>query len=356
MSVLIKPDVPFSLDAAAAFGFGPNSGRPKPDKGIMRLAFVTDDLRHHAGVELSQDADGTVIASIDSDDQMDAVTRQVRRILSLDHPGGEWLAVGERDPVIGRLQRAHAGLRPVLFHSPYEAAVWAIISARRQRTQAATLRTRIASEYGRTFTIAGQRKYAFPLPEQLLALDTISGVDDIRLQRLHGIARRARRQPGTSLAAGHGTGARAQKLDDAGRHRAHLRHFDPAARHRGDRRYDVQRASPRKLRLSLLRSRPSRRAAGAATGHLRPLAPFSNLDRRADPRGRRQGRAAVRPAPHARLNGAPVPRLRALRRRRLRPHRRTTPLSDSAARRGGAAVSPGRRRWANLEYRDVAGG
>ena len=191
MSVLIKPDVPFSLDAAAAFGFGPNSGRPKPDKGIMRLAFVTDDLRHHAGVELSQDANGTVSASIYSDDQMDAVTRQVRRILSLDHPGGEWLAVGERDPVIGRLQRAHAGLRPVLFHSPYEAAVWAIISARRQRTQAATLRTRIASEYGRTFTIAGQRTYAFPLPEQLLALDTISGVDDIRLQRLHGIARAA---------------------------------------------------------------------------------------------------------------------------------------------------------------------
>jgi DNA-3-methyladenine glycosylase II len=191
MIVSITPDVPFSLDAAAAFGFGPNSGRPKPDQGIMRLAFVTDDLRHYAGVRLSQDADGTVIASIDSDYRTDAVTRQVRRILSLDSPGAEWLAAGERDPVIGRLQRAHAGLRPVLFHSPYEAAVWAIISARRQRTQAAALRTRIASEYGQTFSIAGQQAHAFPLPERLLALDAISGIDDVRLQRLHGIARAA---------------------------------------------------------------------------------------------------------------------------------------------------------------------
>jgi DNA-3-methyladenine glycosylase II len=191
MSVSITPDVPFSLDAAAAFSFGPNTGRPSPDEGVMRLAFVTDDLRHHAGVELSQEADGTVIASIDSDGPVDAVTRQVSRILSLDHPGREWLAAGERDRVVGCLQRDYAGLRPVLFHSPYEAAAWSIISARRQRTQAAALRTRIAREHGRTFTIAGEQVHAFPLPGRLLALDAISGVDGVRLQRLQGIARAA---------------------------------------------------------------------------------------------------------------------------------------------------------------------
>ncbi len=192
MNVSITPDIPFSLDAAAAFGFGPNMGRPKPDRGIMRLAFVTDDLRQHAGVELRQEADGTVIAAIDSDAETGEVLAQVRRILSLDHPGREWLAAGERDPVLGRLQHAHAGLRPVLFHSPYEAAAWSIISARRQRAQAATLRTRIAREHGRTFTLAGEEVHAFPLPERLLALDaTISGIDGVRLQRLHGIARAA---------------------------------------------------------------------------------------------------------------------------------------------------------------------
>jgi hypothetical protein len=62
----LHPDTPFSLGAAAAFGFGPRAGRPKPDTDEMRLAFVTDDLGHHAGVHLVQRPDGTIIAAIDS--------------------------------------------------------------------------------------------------------------------------------------------------------------------------------------------------------------------------------------------------------------------------------------------------
>ena len=49
MTFSITPGAPFSLDAAAAFGFGPNTGRPAPERGVMRLAMVTDDLVHHAG-------------------------------------------------------------------------------------------------------------------------------------------------------------------------------------------------------------------------------------------------------------------------------------------------------------------
>ena len=43
-SFTVIPDGPFSLAAAAAFGSGPNTGRPTPAGGEMRLAFVTDDL------------------------------------------------------------------------------------------------------------------------------------------------------------------------------------------------------------------------------------------------------------------------------------------------------------------------
>src|ERR1700694_2526413 len=50
----ITPDAPFSLAAAAAFGFGPNTGRPKPEAGEMRLGFVTDDLHRHAAAHLTQ--------------------------------------------------------------------------------------------------------------------------------------------------------------------------------------------------------------------------------------------------------------------------------------------------------------
>jgi DNA-3-methyladenine glycosylase II len=187
----LHPDGPFSLGAAAAFGFGPRTGRPEPDTDEMRLAFVTDDLRHHAGVNLAQRPDGTITADIDTGAAPDAVIGQVRRILSLDRPAAGWVAAGERDPVLGGLQRAQDWLRPVLFHSPYEAAAWSIISARRYRAQAAAVRARICAAAGGTLTVAGEDIPAFPLPADLLAADTLPGMGEGRVAWLHAVARAA---------------------------------------------------------------------------------------------------------------------------------------------------------------------
>jgi DNA-3-methyladenine glycosylase II len=188
---VIEPDVPFSLGAAASFGFGPNMGRPKPEGDVMRLAFVLDGHAEHAGVLLRQRADGAIEATVDGTRVATAAERQVRRILSLDHPGKGWLAVGRRDPVIGRLQQDHPGLRPVLFHSPYEGAAWSVISHRRGRTQAAPLRTRLSAELGRTFELGGETLAAFPLPDTLATLKTFPGFEPQRIERLRGIARAA---------------------------------------------------------------------------------------------------------------------------------------------------------------------
>jgi DNA-3-methyladenine glycosylase II len=187
----ITPDAPFSLAASAAFGFGPNMGRPKPEGAQMRLAFVTDDLRGQAGVHLTQDGDGPVHATLEGEADPAAVNRQVARILCLDHSGPDWLTVGERDPVVGELQRTHPGFRPVLFHSPYEAAAWSVISARRNRTQAAALRTRLSQAYGREFVLAGEPAHAFPVPERLLTVEAFPGFEPVRITRLHAIARAA---------------------------------------------------------------------------------------------------------------------------------------------------------------------
>lgn len=187
----IQPDEPFSLAAAAGFGFGPNTGRPEPSGNEMRLAFVTDDMRHHAGVRLAQVPGGAIAVTVDTEADPAAVLRQVRRILSLDHADGPWAGVGARDPVIGALQAEHAGLRPVLFHSPYEAAAWAIISARRYRGQAAAIRMRISAELGQTFTVGGAEIHAFPLPGQLLEAETIRSMAPNRVTWLHAVARAA---------------------------------------------------------------------------------------------------------------------------------------------------------------------
>jgi DNA-3-methyladenine glycosylase II len=189
MNFTVTPDAPFSLAAAAAFGFGPNTGRPADSE--MRLAFVTDDMSHHACVRLTQDPGGTVTGRVETDGDAGAAWRQALRVLSLDRPARRWPEVGARDPVIGRLQREHAGLRPVLFHSPYEAAAWSIISARRYRGQAAVIRDRLSAELGATFGAGSEARHAFPLPHRLLKAESLRSVAPQRVAWLHAVARAA---------------------------------------------------------------------------------------------------------------------------------------------------------------------
>jgi DNA-3-methyladenine glycosylase II len=115
----------------------------------------------------------------------------VARILSLDHDGTAFADVGRQDPAIGRLQRTAPGLRPVLFHSPYEAAAWSVLSARRARSQAIALRSRLSQQYGRAFTVAGRVEHAFPTPDALLTVDGLPGLPAPRVLWLHGIGRAA---------------------------------------------------------------------------------------------------------------------------------------------------------------------
>jgi DNA-3-methyladenine glycosylase II len=189
--VTITPDGEFSLAAAASFGFGPNTGRPKPDGDSMSLAFVADDLRHHAAAVVTQDARGLVHAQLFGDADADLVEAQVRRVLSLDQSGRAWAEVGARDEVIGRLQHEHRGLRPVLFHSPYEAAAWSILSQRRHRAQATAVRKRLSAAHGRVFQLPSGDLEAFPIPEDLLRVKTFPGLEPLRVERLHAVARAA---------------------------------------------------------------------------------------------------------------------------------------------------------------------
>jgi hypothetical protein len=113
----IEPDGPFSLELARGFGFGPRAGEAEPG-GPLRLVFPLDDLSGHGAALVRQDeVDRPVEVEVVAGNA-EGVVRQVSRILSLDRSGGAWATVGERDEVIGRLQREHHGLRPVLFHSP----------------------------------------------------------------------------------------------------------------------------------------------------------------------------------------------------------------------------------------------
>jgi DNA-3-methyladenine glycosylase II len=191
----IRPRGEFSLRAAAEFGFGPTEGRPPPYDGAMRLAFAVDGRRGYAGAVLRRpEPDGPVEVelSLRGDAAPTSALGQVARIVSLDHDGTAFAAVGEADPVLGALQRAHPGERPVLFHSPYEAAAWSIISARRPAAAAAGVRQALAAELGETFELAGRTLWAFPQPGRLLEIgDQFPGLNTAKVQRLRALAEAA---------------------------------------------------------------------------------------------------------------------------------------------------------------------
>jgi DNA-3-methyladenine glycosylase II len=189
----IVPQGPFSLEAAATFGFGPTEGRAPAWDGALRLAFPVDGGRGHAGAVLRQpEPDGPVQVALElRDAEAGAALSQAARILSLDHDGRDFERLGAADRVLGALQQAHPGQRPVLFPSPYEAAAWSVISARRPTAQGARVRTQLGTDLGATFDLDGVAHTAFPQPDRLLDVGEVAGLDDTKVQRLHAVARAA---------------------------------------------------------------------------------------------------------------------------------------------------------------------
>ena len=187
----ISPQGPFSLAEAAAFGFGQRDGRDRD--GVMRLAFCLDGYTEQVGVEVRQDDTGDVngMAFMSPGTDPAAVRAQVARVLSLDHDAAEFVRAGERDPVIGRLQAAAPGLRPPLFYSPYEAAAWSVLSARRPAKQMMQVRALLSEAHGRVFALAGQELAAFPTPGRLFRVTSFPGIGADKIERLHGVARAA---------------------------------------------------------------------------------------------------------------------------------------------------------------------
>jgi DNA-3-methyladenine glycosylase II len=187
----LVPVGPFSLEAAATFGFGPTEGQPLRFDGAMRIAFPVDGGSGYAGAVLRQSAaDQEITVELQSTRTADPqlALKQIARIISIDYDGNEFLGVGERDRVIAELQTRFPGHRPVLFHSPYEAAAWSIISARKPSATAARTRTAISERLGHSFTLAGQTVHAFPQPAALSDLTNFPGLNQTKARRLHKIA------------------------------------------------------------------------------------------------------------------------------------------------------------------------
>ncbi|MFG2040141.1 DNA-3-methyladenine glycosylase family protein [Dactylosporangium sp. NPDC048998] len=167
--------------------------RPAGDPRSILMAFPVEGWARSAAVLLRQTGDDTVEGEVHGPsagdrDAAEAAWRQALAVLSLDEDGSGYPLAGERDPVIGALQREHAYLRPVLFHSPYEAACAFVIAHRMRVEQGRAIRARIARAHGEAFEVAGATAHAFPAPQVLRRLSELPGVGAEKVARLHGIA------------------------------------------------------------------------------------------------------------------------------------------------------------------------
>jgi 3-methyladenine DNA glycosylase/8-oxoguanine DNA glycosylase len=194
----VTPRGPFDLLASSAFleGFTPAS-RPDAaaEPGVLRFAFPVERGWEHVGVLARQvpHAPGVTAGTVEltvhgPPEAVPAAHEQARRILSLDVDGSGFGEVGRRDEVVGELQARWRGLRPVLFHSPYEAACWAILSQRIRMTQAAALKDRIAERLGERIDVGGRTLGSFPAPERLRELAEMPGLPRQKVLRLHTLA------------------------------------------------------------------------------------------------------------------------------------------------------------------------
>ena len=183
----VTPGGPFDLaNQNSYFGGWPTVG------DAVAMAFPVEGWKSSAAVLVRQ-AGALVTGEVHGPTGAEAerAWHQALAALSLDVDGAGYPEVGRRDPAIGRLQEEYRFVRPVLFHSPYEAACGFTIGHRLSIAQARRTRREIADIHGEVFEFRDNTLHAFPTPGQLLKLDSLPGVAEAKIERLHAFARAA---------------------------------------------------------------------------------------------------------------------------------------------------------------------
>lgn len=182
----MKLNAPFSLaNTNPYFGGWASSGM---DQQAIAMTFPVEGWQTSAAVIIRQNNDWISGEVSPENDNAELAWKQALAVLSLDVDPQGWPEVGQHDPVIGHLQTKYQFLRPVLFHSPYEAAASFIIGHRMTMQQGRAIRQAMAQEVGDKVRIDNGQLFAFPRPQILRELSAFKGINSEKIHRLRGIA------------------------------------------------------------------------------------------------------------------------------------------------------------------------
>lgn len=161
------------------------------DDSTIVMTFPVEDWSGSVAVTLKQSAKDKLEVTVYGSGNADVALQQALAAMSLDEDGSGWEAVGKKDTFILELQKKYHYMRPTLFHSAYEAAAAFIIGHRITIAQARKVRATVAEEHGEKITVGNETFAAFPAPDVLLTIDSIKGLNETKITRLHAVAQAA---------------------------------------------------------------------------------------------------------------------------------------------------------------------
>ena len=157
------------------------------------MAFPVEGWQGSVAVRLRQDPTGAVIGRVEGRVRadLDAGWRQALSSCPWTPTAAGTRTSGGATPSSGGLQEEHGYLRPVLFHSPYEAACHFVLAHRISAAQGRRIRQRMAEQHGDRVSLDGSivsasrpRSSSSPSPRS-------PALRPEKVERLHAIARAA---------------------------------------------------------------------------------------------------------------------------------------------------------------------
>jgi DNA-3-methyladenine glycosylase II len=166
---------PFDFSHALHFleAFRPAMGEQTTDGGILTKAFSCDGrvtvirVRSIATIQQPQLAYTLVSETGFTDERQNHFAARIAFFLSLDDDLAPFYEIGQGDPQFAPLIRQLYGYHQVKFTTPFENAVWAILSQRNMMSLSETMKQAMTERYGGWLELDGIVYRAFPEPDQL---------------------------------------------------------------------------------------------------------------------------------------------------------------------------------------------